>query len=288
MLKHPLNRGRPSATISRFLGWQVKTRLSPEKRLFSLVNDTQMTIQRGMTGATGNLYCGLHEFEDMALVLHSLRPGDLFVDIGANVGSYTLLGATTGADVVSIEPIPITYAQLKENVDLNTFSGKIETLNIGLGRKEGSLRFTSGHDTVNHVLAPNEQVADSVEVPVRTLDELLAGRQPSLIKIDVEGFEAEVLAGASQTLSNPLLFGLIVELNGSGRRYGLDETVLHQGLLERGFAVFDYNPSTRTITRAAQQPCRHAGNTLYLRRHEEVAIRTAQAHRYRVSTGADV
>lgn len=46
-----------------------------------------------MTGATGNWYCGLQEYEDMSFVLHALRPGDLFVDVGANIGSYSILAA---------------------------------------------------------------------------------------------------------------------------------------------------------------------------------------------------
>jgi hypothetical protein len=52
-----------------------------------------MWATSGMTGATGNLYVGLHEFEEMAFLLHFLRPGDLFADVGANVGSYTILAA---------------------------------------------------------------------------------------------------------------------------------------------------------------------------------------------------
>ena len=44
-----------------------------------------------MTGATGNIYCGLYEFLDMAFLLHFLRNGDLFGDIGSNIGSYTVL-----------------------------------------------------------------------------------------------------------------------------------------------------------------------------------------------------
>lgn len=54
-----------------------------------------------MTGATGNIYVGLHEFEDMAFLLHVLRRTDLFVDVGANIGSYTILaGGAAGAKLL--------------------------------------------------------------------------------------------------------------------------------------------------------------------------------------------
>ena len=46
-----------------------------------------------MIGATGNLFCGLHEIEDMGFVLHFLRSDDIFLDVGVNVGTYTVLAA---------------------------------------------------------------------------------------------------------------------------------------------------------------------------------------------------
>ena len=62
---------------------------------------------------TGNIYCGLVEFADMAFVLHVLRAGDLFVDIGANAGAYTLLASSVaGAKTTCFEPAPATYARL--------------------------------------------------------------------------------------------------------------------------------------------------------------------------------
>ena len=62
---------------------------------------------------TGNIYCGLAEFADMAFVLHVLRAGDLFVDIGANAGAYTLLASSVaGAKTTCFEPVPATYARL--------------------------------------------------------------------------------------------------------------------------------------------------------------------------------
>ena len=50
-----------------------------------------------------------------------LRPGDLFLDVGANVGSYTIWAGELGADVIALEPAPDTYALLLENIDLNGY-----------------------------------------------------------------------------------------------------------------------------------------------------------------------
>ena len=156
----------------------------------------------------------------MTFVLHVLRPGDLFFDIGANVGSYTVLaGKVAGASVVAVEPVPATYDALLANVQVNAIGALVDARNCGLAAKPGMLTFTRGQDTTNHVAATAEAgSADCVAVPVTTFDALAAGACPLLAKIDVEGYETPVLAGAGESLGNPALRGLILELNGSGER----------------------------------------------------------------------
>ncbi len=73
----------------RYLKWQIGSRLLPGAVHVPFVNDTVLVVTPGMTGATLNIYTGLHEFEDCGFLLHLLRCSDLFVDIGANVGVYT-------------------------------------------------------------------------------------------------------------------------------------------------------------------------------------------------------
>jgi hypothetical protein len=72
ILGHPLNRGRRGAATVRYLRWQLGARLLPGAALVPFVNDTRLLATSGMTGATGNIYCGLAELEDMAFVLHVL------------------------------------------------------------------------------------------------------------------------------------------------------------------------------------------------------------------------
>jgi hypothetical protein len=63
-----------------------------------------------MTEATSNWYCGLHEYRNMAFVLYALREHEHFLDIGANIGIYTILAAGgVGCRVTSVEPIPTTF-----------------------------------------------------------------------------------------------------------------------------------------------------------------------------------
>ena len=281
--RHPFNRDRKISALKRFFAWQFGCRFVPGPVVVRFVNDAVLLVGPGMTGATGNIYTGLHEFEDMAFVLHFLRPEDLFVDVGANIGSYTLLAsAAVGARSISFEPVPDTFRLLLRNISLNDVKDKVIAHNSGVGHEAGVLHFTSGLDTVNHVANADElHSIPTVEVPIVTLDTILDSQQPALIKIDVEGFETNVINGADTTLSQPSLTAIVMELNGSGKRYGFDDNVIHRRMVDHGFTPSSYNPFTRTLV-TLDEVNSLSGNTLYIRNREFVQQRLSSAPRFRI------
>jgi len=281
VMRHPLNRAASAAALLRVLRWQIGSRLLAGPIALPFVDDTYLFAARGMTGATGNWYCGLHEADDMAFVLHMLRPGDLFLDVGANIGSYTVLAAGgAGAKVISVEPIPATFEKLQVNVVLNKLSERIELHCAGLSDTRRTLRFSSEQDTMNHVLVHGEQVP-AIEVPVLELDDLLAGRVPQIIKIDVEGHEKAVLSGAARTLSNPGLTAVIMEVNGSGVRYGIADDELLAVMRDHGFEPMHYDGILRQVSdwRAT------GGNAIFVRHRSAIAARVADAPKHRLVNG---
>lgn len=264
---HPLSRKHRAAAFARYFRWQVSSRLAPGPIAVPFVDGSRLLVSRGMTGATGNVYCGLHEFEDMAFVLHLLGRGDLLADVGANIGSYSILAASRGAQSVAFEPSFAARTRLEENVRLNGFMSKVEVRPEAAGATEGGASFTLGQDTINHIVAPGE-AGPSERVAVTTLDRALAGRVPTLVKINVEGFEAEVLAGAAQTLASANLLALIVEIwdpmkSGAGAP-----------LRAAGFEPVNYEPFTRTL-RHSEEGLR--GNTIFVRRVDQVRVRLQSA-----------
>lgn len=270
IVTHPLNSSRKLKSVWRFLQWQVGSRILPGPVAVDFVNGSRLLVKPGMTGATGSVYTGLHEFEDMAFVLHVLQKRDLFVDIGANVGSYTILaGKAVGASCLSIEPVPQTFTHLMDNINLNGIQDRVTAYNIALGRKEGKLKFTSTLDAINHVFSEGDDDLRAIEVEVRTLDVIAAAQSPVLLKIDVEGFETDVIAGADKILSGDSLLAVIMELNGSGARYGYDEMKLHQRMSDYGFAPYTYDPFRRELL-ALKTKNSASGNTVYIRNLKEV------------------
>jgi FkbM family methyltransferase len=280
--EHPLNRKRKVASMLRLVSWQLGSRIASGPVTINFVNDAKLLVRPGMTGATGNIYTGLHEFEDMAFVLHVLRTSDLFVDVGANVGSYTILAsAALGVKTIAFEPIPTTYGHLVDNIDLNGVHDLVTAHNIGVGAERGELIFTSSLDTVNHVLGAAESDIASTKIAVNTLDEMLGESRPTVIKIDVEGFETRVIDGAGKALSRDTLLAVVMELNGSGERYGFDESTLHARMLGYAFRPFTYSPFTRQLL-SLEGKKSTSGNTLYIKNLERVQERLVSAQPFTV------
>jgi FkbM family methyltransferase len=250
ILNHPLGKKHPVKALSRFLFWQLQYRLSSSKFIIkTFISPVKFYAAKGLTGITGNIYTGLHEFNDMCFLLHFLTPADTFFDVGANVGSYTLLAAgIRKAKSIAIEPVKSTFDVLSDNIHLNRLQGVISLINAAAGATEGKLKFSTDEDTTNHVITGTEMGNNnSITVPVITIDSLLSTNQPVLIKIDVEGFETEVLKGMADTLNSTSLKAIIIELNGSGGRYGFNENEIHGLLLSKNFSPFSYNPFKRIL-----------------------------------------
>jgi len=283
IVNHPLNRDQKLRAVLRFFGWQVRSRLFPGPAIVPFVNESRLIIKPGLMGATGVYYTGLYEFEEMGFVLHALRASDGFIDVGANVGAFTLLAsAVIGARSLAIEPVPATYQQLLDNVNLNGIASKARCLNIGAGRQAGLLRFTATQGASSHVSRPREAAGQAITVPVQSLDQAAVDFTASILKIDVEGYESEVIAGAEQVLAQASLFAVLLELRGHGSRYGFDENALHQKMLICGFKPYRYHPCER-VFEALPGIDRAEGNTLYLRDPELALQRVRSAARFSVN-----
>jgi FkbM family methyltransferase len=214
-----------------------------------------------VSGATGHFYKGLNEFEFTSFLLDFLRPKDLFVDAGANIGAYSILASgVCGAKSIAVEPLPHAFAGLQEQIALNELEGKIQCHNIGLGEGENQLYFTNKWGQQNHVAVKDQ---GGVALPIISLDQLLKRQCPVLIKIDVEGYELPVLRGAQATLSNPALKAIIIEMMGLGQRYGYRDEQVDAMLRSHGFVPNQYFPKERSLQRL--EGYRMGGNNLYLR-----------------------
>jgi FkbM family methyltransferase len=138
--------------------------------------------------------------------LQNISTGDVFFDVGANVGLYTCLAGKilSHDDIVAFEPHPMNTESLKENLRYNSVSASIES--IGLADEQGEFRLKeSGTEAGEgrHHLSTDDSEA-GIAIQVDTLDSVVrsTGQSPSVVKIDVEGAEMDVLRGGSDTFSS--------------------------------------------------------------------------------------
>lgn len=253
--RNPLVRRDPLGAAARLVRWQMAARrgaMLDAPWVEGPAGAVRLRLRRGLSSATACWYAGLTDPAEMGFVLQALRADDRMVDVGANVGVYAALAAgAVGARVLALEPAAETLPDLRAMVALNGIADRVTIRAVAAGAAPGVLRFTAGRGTTNRAAADG-----AVDVAVETLDALCADAPPLLMKVDVEGAEPEVLAGAAGLLAGDALKAVILETAGA------TDTAVEHTMRAAGFAPFAHDPFRRALTPLAG-PARP--NTLYLR-----------------------
>jgi FkbM family methyltransferase len=140
---------------------------------------------------------GEWEPETRELIDATLRPGDLFVDVGAWIGPVTLWALERGASVIAVEPDPVALPELRRRVP-----DSVEIWEGAVAVRSGAAELTA-----NHGLGLGKSVSrlasEGGGIPVRTwtLPEILDGRVPALVKVDIEGYETDLLPAIAPFLA---------------------------------------------------------------------------------------
>ena len=189
--------------VRRHLQWQIR-RLRGAFPCELPISQSKLRVvsPRGVSALVNAM--GEYDYNNMRFVRSFLEhSGGTFFDVGANIGSYTLIASeVSAATVISIEPHPHTFGVLADNVRLNA-RRNVTCLNVAVSDRDGRIGLTDGlESSLNHVLSDAEDAESAaevprLEVPTQRLDKACDFLQviPDLIKIDVEGHEQAVLDG---------------------------------------------------------------------------------------------
>ena len=210
-----------------------------------------------------------------------LKPGDCFLDVGANIGLHALLAAALvgpSGHVLALEPHPVTAALLHRNMEINGLLDRVTIIEAAAAEQDGGTRrfeYFAEHSAMSGFTLSLPQVAafrgsaQALEVPVVTLDALLArtGRKPDVIKIDVEGFELIVLRGSAGILADTHDTAFVLEHNpqvtdgvmGAGSAEAVLTTLLEAGFEGQLISAESCLPLGPSALRQA------AGDLLFLR-----------------------
>lgn len=207
--------------------------------------DRRDYIQRSM-------YLGTFEPFESAQVKSYLKEGMTFVDVGANVGYYTLMAASlvgNNGQVIAFEPSPYAFSRLEETIRKNNLK-QVQAIRAGLSDSAGdSLLFVSAREG-NHTpsMVPNAG-GRPVSVPVLRLDDYLAEHeinQVDLMKIDVEGFEPNVLRGVGEYLERGRIHAILCEFNSHWLTANQSSAqALYELLINNGFKAASGKPELK-------------------------------------------
>lgn len=277
---NPISKDNLIKSFYNYLYFNLVCRIK-EEIIYKGINNIKFSIKKGDAGLVGNIYFGLYEFEDSMFVIHFLRKNDFFLDIGSNLGHFSLIASgVANANSIAIEPIPTTYERLLKQIKINKFEDKIEALNIGLADVTSTLYFSTDKGTMNGIVDIN--YPNAIKVAVTTLDALNgANKNISLIKMDVEGYENYVLQGGIETLSNRNLKAIIVELNNSGAKYNISDNEVYSRLLGFNFKPYKYDPLKRALIKLDSYN-KEDFNTIFIRDFEYVKERIDTSEYYKI------
>jgi FkbM family methyltransferase len=202
--------------ITRHLGWQIR-RLVGGFPCELALSDSVLIARDGHCGVSALVNAqGMYDFNNMKLIKLILRSGGCFIDVGANIGAFTLIASECPvAHVIAFEPHPQTFQQLQHNVRRNARCN-VELVRAAVGSRSGTVTITDtpGSSTTHIVSNSGLVMHAALSVPLLRLDIALQERgvQPFVVKVDVEGFEGDVLDGLGASLREVAV--LLVEMNG--------------------------------------------------------------------------
>jgi len=140
--------------------------------------------------------------KDINLIKKYLKKGDIFIDVGSNIGILSIVASKlvgrTGK-IYSYEPHPRIFKYLEGNIKLNNIKNIISR-NIGIGSKSGNIYITNKiADDMNYL---SKDSINGKKIKVKKLDDIIRDKNIKMLKIDTEGYELEVLKGSKELLKN--------------------------------------------------------------------------------------
>lgn len=166
---------------------------------------------------SGNIaFSGFHELELSREIVRSSRDGNLFVDVGANMGYFSLLwaGLNPHGRAIAFEAAPRNIQLIEHNINQNGLADRITLVPKAAGHKAGTVHFNTGPiDQTGWGGISNDTSTDTVEVPLVRLDEELPDSMIDVLKIDVEGADTWVLYGCEKLLKKKQIRKIFFEHN---------------------------------------------------------------------------
>lgn len=280
IFRHPYNRGSRVSAALRYLEWQLRRRLGrPWKRMFW--GDRLVTLYPDSSESMWLLYNVEMDWPEFPFLRRYLRSGDTMIDVGANIGAYTLWASRflgVHGKLIAFEPDGRCFARLSEQVLQNRLTCVVLEKRA-IAQTSGPLRLTTGHDMENFLVTELCGTEAVQPVDATTLDDYLGSasiEDVNFLKIDVEGAEPLVLDGANSALKSRRIATIQLEVGEHWARYGGTLSSVSERLDRYGYRPFAPSDDGRGICRIGDWNAAVRGQNLFVTRSiEEVSDRVA-------------
>lgn len=242
VLEHPANQRHRLRALFRFGWWQFRKRLSKSPAIVRVGTNRRFKVVTDSPFSSVVVYSGLPEWDEMRFLQRVLRPTDGFIDIGANVGFYTVLASTivTQGPLLAFEANPRNLDVLRDQVKLNELTNAT-VFATALGNSTGELSFFNSGRDGGSIACESDPSSSRITVPCSRLDDCLAGKRlPETVvaKMDVEGCEVLVLEGAVEAMASGRIAAWVFELNDLAlRKHGASGDDLLRIFSKHGYAI---------------------------------------------------
>ena len=214
LFKHPFNKKYPFFALKRFFEWKMVKLFKLSNYKKSLWDNRKIYLNHDSFQSMWLMYNWLVDWEEFNLIKDFVTPKGCCLDVGANMGYYTVWFSKFTNNIYAFEPNRKNYRRLIQNLSANNANEYIRSYNIAVGEVNGEVSFTTDLDGENHIALLD--IEGNNTVVCKRLETILFENkieEVSYIKIDVEGFELEVLKGLGGYIKNRKIDIIQIEIN---------------------------------------------------------------------------
>lgn len=244
LLKAPYNKDRFCFALYRWILWKIIKFFRLKDVKIKIWDNRFIFLDYNSFQCMWIMYNYVVDWEEFQLISKVVKSDDHVFDIGANMGFYTVWMSKfifTGK-IHSFEPALATYNRLIKNISVNNIQHIVDANLLGISNRDGKAYFTRGLDGENHIIKNENKHSELINT--QKLDTYAYNKNIPLlryVKIDVEGFEYNVLKGADSLLRNKIIHFIQLEINITIRNSGADIEDLLDLLEQYDYALCKYD-----------------------------------------------
>ena len=214
LFKSPYNKKYPIFALKRFVEWKIIKLFKLSNYKKTIWENRKIFLNHDSFQCMWLMYNWMVDWEEFNLIKDFVNAKSCCLDVGANMGFYTIWFSKFTNDIYAFEPNSKNYLRLNKNVFANNANEYIRTFNIAVGDLNGEVSFTTNLDGENHISL--KHIEENNTVDCKRLDTILSENmiaEVSYLKIDVEGFELEVLKGLGKYIAEKKIAIIQIEIN---------------------------------------------------------------------------